>query len=102
MQGAKRENPIRRTRSNARRRSLAFALLVAVAGSRAIRAEMASAQSAAAPNGADTGAVDRAWVALPERDRSMIDTYLRTDCELGDEGKALGPVLALGSAARPY
>ena len=50
MQRVKREDAIWRMRPAARRRSLAFALLVAVAGSRAIRTEVAAAQSAAAPN----------------------------------------------------
>jgi len=56
----------------------------------------ASAQVASRAN------VDRAYGALDPRTRAIAETYLRTDCEIGEVGVALKAVLAVGAAARPY
>ena len=50
----------------------------------------------------DRANVDRAYAALDARTRAVLETYLRTDCEIGEVGVALKAVLALGEAARPY
>jgi len=73
------------------RRYLRVALVLA-----AILAEPASAQVAGRAN------VDRAYAALDPRTRIIVETYLRTDCEIGEVGVALKSVLAVGQAARPY
>ena len=62
----------------------------------ALVAAPASAQVASRAN------VDRAYTALDPRTRTIVETYLRTDCEIGEVGVALKSVLALGQAARPY
>lgn len=46
--------------------------------------------------------VDRAYGALDQRTRNILETYLRTDCELGEVGVSLRAVVAVGAAARPY
>ncbi len=46
--------------------------------------------------------VDRAYGALDPRTRNVVETYLRTDCEIGEVGVALRAVVALGAAVRPY
>ena len=46
--------------------------------------------------------VDRAYAALDQRSRNILETYLRTDCELGEVGVSLRAVVNLGGAARPY
>ena len=46
--------------------------------------------------------VDRAYGALDPRTRNILETYLRTDCEIGEVGVSLKSVVALGAAARPY
>ena len=46
--------------------------------------------------------VDRTYAALDPRTRTIVETYLRTDCEVGEVGVALKSVLAVGAAARPY
>jgi hypothetical protein len=46
--------------------------------------------------------VDRAYAALDQRTRTVVETYLRTDCEIGEVGVALKSVVAVGGAARPY
>jgi hypothetical protein len=46
--------------------------------------------------------VDRAYAALDQRTRTIVETYLRTDCELGEVGVSLKALLAVGPAARPY
>lgn len=56
----------------------------------------ASAQVAGRAN------VDRAYGALDPRTRAIAETYLRTDCEIGEVGVALKAVLAVGGAARAY
>jgi hypothetical protein len=59
-------------------------------------AEPATAQVAARAN------VDRAYAALDPRTRTIAETYLRTDCEIGEVGVALKAVLAAGPTARAY
>lgn len=46
--------------------------------------------------------VDRAYAALDKRTRDVVETYLRTDCEIGEVGVALKAVVALGTTVRPY
>ena len=50
----------------------------------------------------DRANVDRAYGALDQRTRNILETYLRTDCEIGEVGVSLKAVVALGAAARPY
>src|SRR3989449_8332779 len=45
--------------------------------------------------------VDRAYAALSQRTRDIVETYLRTDCEIGEVGAALKPVLAVADSAKP-
>ncbi len=51
---------------------------------------------------ADRANVDRSYGALDQRTRNILETYLRTDCEIGEVGVSLKAVVALGAAARPY
>lgn len=46
--------------------------------------------------------VDELYKALNPRTREVIETYLRTDCEIGEVGKALKAVLEIASVAKPY
>jgi hypothetical protein len=46
--------------------------------------------------------VDRAYAALDQRTRTVVETYLRTDCEIGEVGVALKSVTAVGAAVRNY
>src|SRR4051812_3070711 len=62
----------------------------------ALVAEAASAQVTARAN------VDRAYAALDPRTRTTVETYLRTDCEIGEVGVALKAVLAAGPTAHAY
>ncbi len=50
----------------------------------------------------DRANVDRAYGALDQRTRNILETYLRTDCEIGEVGVSLKAVVALGATARPY
>ncbi len=47
-------------------------------------------------------AVDQAYKMLDSRSREVLETYLRTDCEIGEVGAALRAVLQIGPTARPY
>jgi hypothetical protein len=63
----------------------------------AIAAAPASAQITGRAN------VDRAYAALDTRTRNIVETYLRTDCEIGEVGVALRALVAMdGAAARTY
>jgi hypothetical protein len=57
----------------------------------------AAAQNAAAP-----AAVDRAYAALDQRTRTIVETYLRTDCELGEVGVALKALIQTDGRTRAY
>ena len=46
--------------------------------------------------------VDRAYAALSQRTRDIVETYLRTDCEIGEVGAALKPVLAVADSVTRY
>ncbi len=46
--------------------------------------------------------VDRAYGALDQRTRIIVETYLRTDCEIGEVGVSLKALLAVGGVARAY
>ena len=46
--------------------------------------------------------VDRAYGALDPRTRTIAETYLRTDCEIGEVGVSLKALVAVGGAARAY
>lgn len=47
--------------------------------------------------------VDRAYAALDARTRNTVETYLRTDCEIGEVGVALRALVGMdGAAARTY
>lgn len=46
--------------------------------------------------------VDAAYKRLDPKIRVTVESYLMTDCELGEEGGALKKLLAVGPAARPY
>ncbi|HEV7515712.1 MAG TPA: hypothetical protein VGR07_05375 [Thermoanaerobaculia bacterium] len=62
-----------------------------------------AAAALAQPSGQpDTAEVDRAYRALDGKIREVVETYLRTDCEIGEVGVALKRVLALGGPVRPY
>lgn len=59
----------------------------------------------AAPASAQVGTranVDRAYSALDPRTRPIVETYLRTDCEIGEVGVSLKALLSVGATARPY
>lgn len=59
--------------------------------------------SSIAPAFAQTATVDSAYQRLNVRIRGIIENYLRTDCEVGQEvGSALRAVLAVADTARPY
>lgn len=73
------------------RNNLKIALMLA-----ALVAAPASAQVTGRAN------VDRAYAALDPRTRTIVEMYLRTDCEIGEVGVALKSVLAVGQTARPY
>jgi hypothetical protein len=47
-------------------------------------------------------AVDQAYKALDPRNREIVETYLRTDCEIGEVGAALRAVLQIGPTVKPY
>ena len=51
---------------------------------------------------AGTQEVDAAFRALDPKTREIVETYLRTDCELGEEGKALDQLGAVAEQATPY
>jgi hypothetical protein len=72
----------------------AYAMVTLMLG--AIVAAPASAQVGSRAN------VDRAYGALDPRMRPIVETYLRTDCEIGEVGVSLRALLAVGAAARPY
>lgn len=61
---------------------------------------------AAAPASAQTPAaranVDRAYASLDGRMRAIVETYLQTDCEIGEVGVALRALIATNGRARPY
>ena len=62
-----------------------------------------AAAALAQPSGQPTTAeVDRAYGALDGKLREVVETYLRTDCEIGEVGLALKRLLALGEPVRPY
>jgi hypothetical protein len=46
--------------------------------------------------------VDRAYAALDQRTRANVETYLRTDCEIGELGVSLKGVLTVAAATRTY
>jgi hypothetical protein len=50
----------------------------------------------------ETSDVDRAFQALDPQIREVVETYLRTDCEIGEVGKALNAVLLVAKAVTPY
>jgi len=58
----------------------------------------------AALNGTAAGQseVDRAYAALSQRTRDIVETYLRTDCEIGEVGAALKPLLAAADSVTRY
>jgi hypothetical protein len=62
----------------------------------AILAAPASGQAATRVN------VDRAYAALDPRTRANVETYLRTDCELGEIGVSLKGVLTVAATTRTY
>lgn len=46
--------------------------------------------------------VDLAYLALSKRTRFAVENYLRTDCEVGEVGKALLALLPFSEKATPY
>ena len=46
--------------------------------------------------------VDRLYEAIAPRLRDVVESYLRTDCEIGEVGIALKAVVRAGEAASPY
>jgi hypothetical protein len=46
--------------------------------------------------------VDRAYQALGGRTRRVVENYLRTDCEVGEVGKALLALVPFAERATPY
>ena len=63
----------------------------------AIVAAPAAAQNTPAPV-----EVDRAYAALDPRTRTIVETYLKTDCELGEEGVALKALIQADGRTRAY
>jgi hypothetical protein len=49
-----------------------------------------------------TGEVDAAFRALDQKSLAIVEAYLRTDCELGEEGVALKRLLAIAERVVPY
>ncbi len=47
-------------------------------------------------------AVDQLYEAMDPRNREIVESYLRTDCEIGEVGRALSAVLKVIDAVRPY
>jgi hypothetical protein len=60
------------------------------------------AAPAPAQNTAALAEVDRAYAALDQRTRTIVETYLRTDCELGEEGVALRALVQADGRTRAY
>ena len=60
------------------------------------------AAPAAGQNTAALAEVDRAYAALDLRTRTIVETYLRTDCELGEEGVALKALIQADGRTRAY
>lgn len=50
----------------------------------------------------DTAEVDAAYRALDEKTLDLVEVYLKTDCELGEEGLALRAVLEVAQRVTPY
>ena len=63
---------------------------------------LAAFAPALAAQGDSTARVDAAFKALDEKARLVAETYLRTDCELGEEGRALAALLPLARQVQPY
>jgi hypothetical protein len=60
------------------------------------------AAPAAAQNAAERAEVDRAYATLDQRTRTIVETYLKTDCELGEEGVALKALIQANGRTRGY
>src|SRR5436305_3732997 len=73
--------------------------IIRIASLAILLAAAALAQPSGQPG---TAEVDRAYRALDGKIRDVVETYLRTDCEIGEVGVALKRVLALGDSVRPY
>jgi hypothetical protein len=50
----------------------------------------------------DRTEVDRAFRELDRESRLVVERYLKTDCELGEEGRNLQAVLEIADRVRPY
>jgi len=46
--------------------------------------------------------VDRLYQAMDARNREIVESYLRTDCEIGEVGRSLNAVMKVIDAARAY
>lgn len=46
--------------------------------------------------------VDRLYEGMDPRTREIVESYLRTDCEIGEIGRGLQAVLKVIDTARPY
>src|SRR5258708_17963875 len=68
----------------------------------ALVAAMAGAQTQQQPAKANRTEVDRAYRALDARSQAVVETYLRTDCEIGEVGVSLKALLRLGDKVKPY
>lgn len=58
--------------------------------------------SAADAQVSGTAEVDRTYKALDPRTREIGETYLRTDCEVGEVGTNLKRLLLVADTAKPY
>jgi len=50
----------------------------------------------------DRAGVDTAYRALDPRSRTVVETYLRTDCEIGEVGVNLKALLQIGDRVKSY
>ncbi|HVT60708.1 MAG TPA: hypothetical protein VHR45_20215 [Thermoanaerobaculia bacterium] len=79
-------------------RKTMWAVLIAAA----LAAATSNGQTQQQPVKADRAEVDRAFRALDAQSREIVETYLRTDCEIGEVGVNLKALVALGDRVKDY